>query len=168
MTQDFAQRLKAARRNAGLSQQELAAGLCSTSLLSRLEAGSRQPSADTVRDLATRLGVRPSDLTGDVESDALRPRLGDRFEHIDRLIASRDFAAAVTATTRILRAPADPHRRVRALHLRARAYVGLGLMAIATADLQMAGRLAHHHQHTSLAVQIALELARLRRDQTAS
>ena len=167
MAQGFARRLKVARQEAGLSQRELATGICSTSLLSRLEAGTRQPSVDTVRDLASRLGVTPSDLTGEADQVTLRPRTGDRFEHIERLIHARDFPRAVDLASQILRRPADSHRRARALHLRARAYLGMGLLAIASADLQSAARLAHHHQHTTLAVQIWLELARIRRDQTA-
>ncbi len=168
MVRRFADRLRTERQRAGLTQRELAAGICSTSLLSRLEAGTRQPSAETVRDLACRLGLKPSDLTGDINHDSLRPRLGDRFDHIERLLLAHDFVGAVEVASGILRGPADSHRRARALHLRARAYVGMGLMAIASTDLQLAARLAHHHQHTTLAVQIWLELARIRRDQTAN
>ncbi len=163
MVHGFAQQLKAARLNAGLSQRELAVGICSTSLLSRLEAGTRQPSLETVRDLAARLGVKPSQLTGELVDDSLRPRVGDRFEHIERLIHGQEYARALVLSSQVIEHPADPQRRARALHLRARAQAGLGLLAFAAADLERAFKLAQYHQHIHLAARIAIDLARLHR-----
>lgn len=62
----IAQRLKALRENAGMSQQSLAvsAGL-SVSLVSQIERGSRiDPRMSTITALATALGVTLDDLVG--------------------------------------------------------------------------------------------------------
>src|SRR5438094_4128314 len=51
------QRLKRLRLERGLSQRELAAPGVSYAYISRIEAGTRQPSVKALRRLATKLGV---------------------------------------------------------------------------------------------------------------
>src|SRR3954465_2876164 len=51
------QRLKRLRLERGLSQRELAAPGVSYAYLSRIEAGTRQPSVKALRRLAAKLGV---------------------------------------------------------------------------------------------------------------
>src|SRR5258708_8563884 len=51
------QRLKRLRLERGLSQRELAAPGVSYAYISRIEAGTRQPSVKALRRLATNLGV---------------------------------------------------------------------------------------------------------------
>ena len=53
----MATRLREARLQAGLTQQQLSFDGCSTAYISRIEAGDRVPSLQLVRELATRLGV---------------------------------------------------------------------------------------------------------------
>lgn len=54
---DFGARLRKARRDAGLSQSEVADGIVSPSYLSLVEAGLRQPSASVAAALSERLHV---------------------------------------------------------------------------------------------------------------
>ena len=51
------QRLKRLRLERGLSQRELAAPGVSYAYISRIEAGTRQPSVKALRRLASKLGV---------------------------------------------------------------------------------------------------------------
>lgn len=59
---NFADRLVRMRKAAGLSQTDLAGDDLSPSYVSLLEAGKRKPSADVVRQLASRLGCSSSML----------------------------------------------------------------------------------------------------------
>ena len=66
----FGERLKAARKQAGLSQTELAGNRCSVSYVSHLESGRRTPTPDMLRYFETKLNLEPgtlgsaSDLSG--------------------------------------------------------------------------------------------------------
>ncbi|WP_297008286.1 helix-turn-helix domain-containing protein [uncultured Corynebacterium sp.] len=60
----FGRRLRHARVDRGLSQTGLAAGICSPSSVSRWEDGQSVPDHDTVEQLADRLGMDPTVLTG--------------------------------------------------------------------------------------------------------
>ncbi|MFN8081149.1 MAG: helix-turn-helix domain-containing protein [Kineosporiaceae bacterium] len=59
---EFASRLRRLRRDAGLTQTELAGDDLSASYVSLLESGKRQPSRDVVEILAKRLGCSPTRL----------------------------------------------------------------------------------------------------------
>ncbi|WP_074046494.1 MULTISPECIES: helix-turn-helix domain-containing protein [Dermacoccus] len=74
----FGERLKAARKEAGLSQTELAGNRCSVSYVSHLESGRRTPTPEMLRYFETALGVAPGSL-GDASdlSGAGRRRAGD-------------------------------------------------------------------------------------------
>lgn len=74
------QRLKRMRRERGLSQRELAAPGVSYAYISRIEAGTRQPSVKALRKLAAKLGVTADYLeTGSnlASAEARELRLGD-------------------------------------------------------------------------------------------
>src|SRR2546421_4553584 len=74
------QRLKRLRLDRGLSQRELAAPGVSYAYISRIEAGTRQPSVKALRKLAAKLGVSADYLeTGsDLDPSATRElRLAD-------------------------------------------------------------------------------------------
>lgn len=60
----FGRRLRHARTDRGVSQAGLASGICSTSAVSRWEGGQSVPPADIIVDLAERLGLGVSVLTG--------------------------------------------------------------------------------------------------------
>src|SRR3569623_2147368 len=87
------QRRKRLRLERGLSQRELAAPGVSYAYISRIEAGSRQPSVKALRRLAAKLGVSADYLeTGsDLDPDGERERKRGDLELAVRL---GDAAAA--------------------------------------------------------------------------
>src|SRR6266446_1808235 len=85
------QRLKRLRLERGLSQRELAAPGVSYAYISRIEAGTRQPSVKALRKLATKLGVSADYLESGSEIDAESARelrLSDLELAIDLLEAA--------------------------------------------------------------------------------
>ncbi|MCF4007597.1 helix-turn-helix domain-containing protein [Corynebacterium uropygiale] len=60
----FGARLRHARRDRAVSQEWLASGICSTSAISRWEAGQSVPDPEVIERLADRLGIHVSTLTG--------------------------------------------------------------------------------------------------------
>jgi transcriptional regulator with XRE-family HTH domain len=77
---DFGQRLRAARKRAGLTQAQLAEAADVHAIsIAKLETGARQnPQGDMVSKLAAALGVTPSDLLGTVQSSEAS-ELVDRY-----------------------------------------------------------------------------------------
>lgn len=82
----FAQRLKAAREIRGLKQTELAekANLPPTSI-AHFEGGSRKPSFDTLRRLATALEVTTDYLLGRVDEPELAEAADPLFRDVGKL-----------------------------------------------------------------------------------
>jgi tetratricopeptide (TPR) repeat protein len=117
----LAERLRAARVEAGLSQRALARGICTPAYVSRLEKGERIPSLQLLRRLAERIGADADELASgvarpknDVLLDAeLALRLGDQAE------AELAFRNALES--------GNPSLRVRAL-------AGLGQLAFDRGD----------------------------------
>ena len=110
------QRLKRLRLERGLSQRELAAPGVSYAYISRIEAGTRQPSVKALRRLAAKLGVTADYLeTGsDLDEAAVRElqladlelavRLGETDGAEEGLRALADDAAAANDRRSFLRA----------------------------------------------------------------
>jgi transcriptional regulator with XRE-family HTH domain len=99
------QRLKRLRLERGLSQRELAAPGVSYAYISRIEAGTRQPSVKALRKLATKLGISADYL--ETGSD-LDPEAARELKLADLELAIRLGAAADTeAPLRDLIAEAD-------------------------------------------------------------
>ena len=105
---DFRSRLKAARKNADLTQDELVAiAGCSAVTLSKLETGVNRPTYETLVALAYALDVSPNELTGwdrgnDTQGDASTRERVNRLtllaakltpEWIDQLIAIAEKAS---------------------------------------------------------------------------
>jgi len=113
------QRLKRLRLERGLSQRELAAPGVSYAYISRIEAGTRQPSVKALRRLAANLGVTAdfletgSQLGPDEERELrladleLAVRLGDASSVEEPLIAMLDEALRSADATSALRARAS-------------------------------------------------------------
>ena len=122
--ESIGQRLKRLRLEQGLSQRELAAPGVSYAYISRIEAGSRQPSVKALRRLAAKLGVTTEYLeTGSQldRTEALELRLTD-LELAVRLGDSSGAQAKLEALLGEAVAAAD-----RPLALRAR--VALAMLA---------------------------------------
>ncbi len=89
-------RIRAARRNAGLTQADLAGDHASVAYISRIEAGLRRPSRQLLVAIAGKLGVPINELTdvaGDPHSD-LRVRLGRAEQHLLQGFHAEAFALA--------------------------------------------------------------------------
>jgi tetratricopeptide (TPR) repeat protein len=100
-------RLRQLRVSAGLTQTELAGNRFSKEYVSQIERGKTQPTRETVKWLASRLGVDPSFLATGVSSDeraraeAILTRaetLSERRDYDDAIDAFTDALAAVVAT----------------------------------------------------------------------
>lgn len=84
-----ARRLREARLAAGLSQRALAAGLCTSAYISRVEAGARVPSLQLLVALAGRLGLTADYLATGLESQVefeaalLDAELAMRLDELD-------------------------------------------------------------------------------------
>lgn len=97
-------RLRKLRLEAGLSQQALAEGICTSAYVSHLEAGKRRPSDELLEKLAERLETTAEHLvTGrsphaaaqirlDIERIRLRVVQGGAAEGLDRAEELRDQA----------------------------------------------------------------------------
>lgn len=119
------ERLRQARKAAGLTQRELSFEGCTAAYVSRIEAGARVPSLQILREFARRLGVSADHLaTGgpydeDLSSDLLEAevalRLGDEKVARELYETARDEAGSPTAL--------------------ARAQLGLGQLALRRGDV---------------------------------
>ena len=110
------QRLKRLRLERGLSQRELAAPGVSYAYISRIEAGTRQPSVKALRKLAAKLGVSADFLETGSELD---PAAGRELRLADLELAIRlgDADGSESALHQILAealAAADRHSAFRA------------------------------------------------------
>src|SRR3981081_3521986 len=110
------QRAKRLRLERGLSQRELAAPGVSYAYISRIEAGTRQPSVKAVRRLASKLSLPAEFLeTGsELGNDAQRER-GRAAAELARRVG--DAAAAESTLTEVLDdafASGDAHAALRA------------------------------------------------------
>jgi tetratricopeptide (TPR) repeat protein len=101
------ERLRQLRVSAGLTQSELAGDRFSKEYVSQIERGKTQPTRETVKWLASRLGVDASFLASGVSSDeraraeailARAEALSERRDYDDAIDAFTDALAAVVAT----------------------------------------------------------------------
>ena len=124
-------RLLDARRQAGLTQQQLSFSGCSTGYISRLEQGGRVPSLQVVFELARRLGVSPQWLSRGV--DEAPPETAER----DDLLNEAELALRLDETGRARELYevllADPTAAIQA-----RAEAGLGQLAFREDDAETA------------------------------
>ncbi len=163
----FGRRLRAARLEAGLTQAQLARGITSTGHVSMLEADKRRPSMEMAQALAWRLGVSADVLLGPGLAEVGRTPASPTLAVVGHKLRASDFPAAEALATHVISQPVGAYRRAEALLLRAQARLAMGLFAVAAADLEIAVNMARHHDHMSLAINIAVELASLRRNHPA-
>ena len=114
-------RLRAAREAAGLSQRDLSFSGCSAAYISRIEAGTRIPSLQLLRELGRRLGVTEDYLA---TGSAVPPAQADAQSLVDAEVALRlaDIDVARELYRAALERAVTPHERGRAL-------AGLGQIA---------------------------------------
>jgi len=134
----FGARLKDHRQRLGLSQADLAAAGVSSSYVSLLENGHRQPTPDVARLLAERLGVDVEVLLHGVGADdALKARLDLAFARL--CLGQGDHAQAARTLTSLLdggRLSPDPRAVFDARLLLATAQERLGMLEAAVRLLE--------------------------------
>ena len=121
----FAERLRRARAEAGLSQERLAFAGCSAAYISLLEAGTRVPSLQVVRELARRLGVEEDFLARGETTHAsllvdaeIALRLGDAagaqdiYELVVAEARGEEAAAAFEGLGELAFASSGPHQAI--------------------------------------------------------
>ena len=96
-------RIRDARLRAGLTQAELAGEIVSPSYLSRLEAGERAPSGETLDSLAAALGVTVNMLrTGQDTAPDDQAELAARVDHAELLLAGGELEHALAIAADVL------------------------------------------------------------------
>lgn len=107
MAETVAERLRRLRVQRGLSQRELACPGVSFAYISRIEAGTRQPSVKALRQLAAKLGVTTAYLETGSDEIVDHPAYRELLTIIDRLEDERDAALQRVAELRKVLDP-DP------------------------------------------------------------
>lgn len=128
--EEFAERLRTARSDAGLTQKALSFPGCTTGYVSRLECGARVPSLQVIHELARRLGVSVQWLArgnddGDGGSLAEVARQAELALRLDDLERARDLYVSLLSAE-------SPTQ------FRARAEAGLGQLAFVKDDANAA------------------------------
>jgi tetratricopeptide (TPR) repeat protein len=120
------ERIREARQARRLSLRDVAFPGCSSSFLSRVEAGARVPSAATIAELAERLGVTAEHLVG-------RP-LDNRVPDADLIAAEVSARLGEQGAEERLRALLDRSRQLGDMHAESRLLEALGLLALELRD----------------------------------
>jgi len=129
-SETIGQRLRRVRRERGLSQRQLSSPGVSYAYISRIEAGTRQPSVKALRKLASRLGVSAEYLETGVD---LAPR-EDRELRLAAADVELRLADDTEPAERDLRRLLDEAREAGDASVAARAQAALGLAALRRAD----------------------------------
>ncbi len=105
------ERLRAARRRLGMSQDELGAVVgVSQPAISRLEYGSSPPERDTIARLAAALGVAPEWLLGTAAAAPNASTNRDEFGSMTRLQALAEYRELLDRRSAGEALPGDPRR----------------------------------------------------------
>lgn len=128
------QRLKEARRAAGLTQRELSFDGCTAAYVSRIEAGARVPSLQILREFGKRLGVSAEYLaTGLPDADAVSSEFLEA--EVALRLGNEERAAELYEAAH---ADADSPEKL------ARAELGLGRVALRRGDVPHGIALLEH------------------------
>ena len=142
-TETIGQRLRRLRFECGMSQRDLAVPGVSYAYISRIEAGTRQPSVKALRKLAAKLGVSPEYLeTGSQIS-----------EHEQRELRLADAELRL----RLNETPADVEHELEALIADARRAGDPAVVAGAHIALAFAASLHGRHEEAAARLEQAIE-----------
>ncbi len=139
----FGERLRALRRQQGLSQKELAGTSMTASYISLLENGSRVPSLDVVLRLARLLKTTPQELLGRTVDGLVSPPLPVSVSDVVSQIGARRMVEIgdLTGARRILDRELSLLREQNGNEERLVAF-GVGLVDVLTASGEHAERMA--------------------------
>ena len=82
--------LRELRKTKGLTQEQLAEGICSRSTITMIEQGKRRPDWWTFKQLAVKLGIEPEEYFNDIASED-EVEIFDIYSTIMKLHAVEDF-----------------------------------------------------------------------------
>ena len=96
------ERIKAMRKEKGLTQSALADGIVTRNMLSLIESGSAKPSFQTAKKLAERLGVTVEYILSDDENvSPLPPKGKDDLSEIRDLFKKKDYASCINEAKKL-------------------------------------------------------------------
>ncbi|WP_221355962.1 helix-turn-helix domain-containing protein [Streptomyces beigongshangae] len=155
----FGKRLRNIRLRNRLAQADLAGGPISTSYISRIESGSRVPSEEAVRHVASKLGVSLEELLSTDNTDAT-------MAEVSTALADHDFPTVID-----LLQSYGPNLLERlpegwawqALWARFHAHSGTNDYAAQSADLQQMVALARKWESPSLLSRLLIEMSKTER-----
>ena len=154
------QRLRAARVAAGLTQGDAGGPELSTAYVSRIEAGSRRPSARALQTLAERLGTTPEELLHTPEEDPGTTELRLTLDYAELALETGEGVDALDQSRSALaQLSEDSPLRERALFLHGRALEATGDLAGAVTALEEVAR-----GHGAHSVRAAVALCRCLRE----
>lgn len=92
---DLGERIKTLRKKRGLTQAQLAAGICTKSFISQIEKGYSQPALDTLQAIAERLGVTLADFFDHGEPTTPPPWMVEAIQDIVRALEAGEHIRAL-------------------------------------------------------------------------
>lgn len=95
---DLGERIKILRKKRGLTQSQLAAGICTKSFISQVEKGRANPAIDTLQAIAERLGVTLPDLFGPGEPTTPPAWMIEALQEIAGALESKEHTRALHRT----------------------------------------------------------------------
>ena len=96
------------RKKAGLTQEALADGICSSVSVSRIENGNQMPSGKVLEQLLERLGTGTYQLCNVYYENECQASLHQTLSEIDELVLAGDFVQARTALQQLSTKKMDP------------------------------------------------------------
>lgn len=166
-TELIGRRLRAARKEAGLTLEAVAASIVSVSYLSRLEGGKRRADARVLTALAARLDVAVEDLVRSDDTDdetSVSSALRLEIDYAELSLAAGDIAGAASKVVALLENPSVTNATSALRHVR-RLHAGvLEAQADLRGAIQVLEILAEDGPQDLLWLKDLISLSRCRRD----
>ncbi len=89
------------RKKAGMTQEDLADGICSTVSISRIENGNQMPSGKVLEKLLERLGTGTYQLCNIYYENEYQEKIHKSLEEIEALVSDGDLTSAKSALEKI-------------------------------------------------------------------
>jgi len=157
--------IRETRKAQGLTQEQLAEGICSRETIVKLEKGERKPNWFVFKEILTRLGLNLELYQTDVLSESESKLLQQANECLV-LLTARDFAGAAAQIAKIDAVKDSKDGEMwqsglgYSMWLRIKAnYYSHGMLDVAKSDFSI----AHEHLNPQLAIKYSLECLELSR-----
>ncbi len=144
LMKSLGQRIKYLRMQKGITQIEVAQGLCTPSMISQIESDRARPSYKILNAIAERLDVSLDHLLEDV---ALHLEYTSKFKMAKSMVRAREYRTAQPLLLELLHHHHHPVPRMDVLHELAVCQIELGNEAEAMIHLEELYEWAYSHQH---------------------